>query len=430
MKLFRSILPIFFFFLSLGAMAQMDKDGNFHWDELYTPDEVLELDMSLPNKVDVSAIKNRERVKYVKLKCYPWIEHIPFTPEDFPNIEALRIETYLLVDLKNLELFTGLKRLGVTEPNCTDVLIRFIQSVLPQPYANRIWTLPLIEDLDFSLGSLFVKKNTISKLSNLLYVNNIWGAFAYDEIKKIHTIQQCTFCKEVRDVQEFDENNIMKQGQTTFMYSYKPYITPRIYQYYNNIYEKDTIYELSFCPDLHPYYDRTYVKGSCFISDTIMVYQYGRERNNIYYEDRNLCVYSPQAEKLILLCFCLDETNKFRQCYYFLTIDFRKNILISLGEYENHYDYVIEDNKVFVINKDSGYLGYPIFGNFGESGCKKSSFEETAFEYFELLDGTLKISELKKAQMLDSYKKEYEKQIEFAKSLKSLEIFITNHKKQ
>ena len=81
LKLFRYILPIFFFFLSLGAVAQMDKDGNFHWDELYTPDEILELDMSLPNKVDVSAIKNRERVKYVKLKCYPWIEHIPFTPE-------------------------------------------------------------------------------------------------------------------------------------------------------------------------------------------------------------------------------------------------------------------------------------------------------------------------------------------------------------
>ncbi|MBO7125118.1 MAG: hypothetical protein J6V74_04675, partial [Bacteroidales bacterium] len=65
MKLCRSIMPIFFFILSLGAVAQMDKDGNFHWDELYTPDEILELDMSLPNKVEVSAIKNRERVKYV-----------------------------------------------------------------------------------------------------------------------------------------------------------------------------------------------------------------------------------------------------------------------------------------------------------------------------------------------------------------------------
>ena len=133
MKLFRYIVPVLFLFLCTTAVAQMDKDGNFHWDELYTSDEVLVLDMSLPNKVEVSKIKNRERVKYVKLKCYPWIEHIPFTPEDFPNIEALRIETYLLVDLRNLELFTGLKRLGVTEPNCIDPFIRVAQMRIPQP---------------------------------------------------------------------------------------------------------------------------------------------------------------------------------------------------------------------------------------------------------------------------------------------------------
>ena len=99
LKLFRYIVPVLFLFLCTTAVAQMDKDGNFHWDELYTPDEVLELDMSLPNKVEVSAIKNRERVKYVKLKCYPWIEHIPFTPEtgEFVlKIENKYAEDYLI----------------------------------------------------------------------------------------------------------------------------------------------------------------------------------------------------------------------------------------------------------------------------------------------------------------------------------------------
>ena len=67
----------------------MDKDGNFHWDELYTPDEILELDMSLPNKVDVSAIKNRERVKYVKLRDNPWMASLPFDTTCFPNLESL-----------------------------------------------------------------------------------------------------------------------------------------------------------------------------------------------------------------------------------------------------------------------------------------------------------------------------------------------------
>ena len=53
----RNLSILIFFLICTTAVAQMDKDGNFHWDELYTPDEVLELDMSLPNKVDISAIK-------------------------------------------------------------------------------------------------------------------------------------------------------------------------------------------------------------------------------------------------------------------------------------------------------------------------------------------------------------------------------------
>ena len=154
LKLFRYIVPIFFFFLSLGAMAQMDNNGNFHWDELYTPDEILELDMSLPNKVDVSAIKNRERVKYVKLRYNPWMASLPFDTTCFPNLESLSIETSLLIDLQGLEHFTQLKRLALIPDNtrwCRNVL----QEQLPSVY-SKVWNLTNLEELELSIAPVAI----------------------------------------------------------------------------------------------------------------------------------------------------------------------------------------------------------------------------------------------------------------------------------
>ena len=426
MKLFRYIVPIFFLFCSVAAVAQMDKDGNFHWDELYTPDEVLELDMSLPNKVEVSAIKNRERVKYVKLRCYPWIEHIPFTPEDFPNIEALRIETYLLVDLRNLELFTGLKRLGVTEPNCMESFIRVIQNKFPQPYANRVWSLSALEEIDFSIGNgLMVSKNSLSKLSNLHCLNNKFcGAYLYDEVTKLQNMQRCNFVKTMFPIRKTDRK--IKQGSWKMTY----YCSDRFkyYHYSSELFKTDSIYECV----LHLYNNNekdtiyTSVYGYCWISDTILITQYGLIscETRKYIENRTACIYNPSEEKLILLDF--DALNNYHP-YYFLMIDFRKKILISYDT-EDDCNYVIEENKVFVNDKYS--LGYPNSFSWGEGECKEKSEPGHEFDYFELFDDTLKISELKKAQMLDSYKKEYEKQIEFAKSLKSLECIITNYNRK
>ena len=125
---------------------------------------------------------------------------------------------------------------------------------------------------------------------------------------------------------------------------------------------------------------------------------------------------------------CWDEYTPF----YFLEIDYKNNILTSLCGGDNDYNYIVEDNKVYVNEKYTGDLGFPAYGTYGEVDCKEPTKNGHKFDYFELLDGTSQINELKlkRALMFNSYEKEYEKQIEFAKSLKSLEIFITNHKKQ
>lgn len=200
MKLFRYIVPIFFFFLSLGAVAQMDKDGNFHWDELYTPDEILELDMSLPNKVDVSAIKNRERVKYVKLKCYPWIEHIPFTPEDFPNIEALRIESFLIQGLNGIDGFKKIKRLEVTDIEGRGPARALLRTNLPC-VSNPIWKMTWLEELRIKGIDILVTENSISKLRSVKYLNidifnEFYGCSFFDEFEKLASLKQIYFGKE------------------------------------------------------------------------------------------------------------------------------------------------------------------------------------------------------------------------------------------
>ena len=430
MKLFRSILPIFFFFLSLGAVAQMDNNGNFHWDELYTPDEVLELDMSLPNKVDVSAIKNRERVKYVKLRCYPWIEHIPFTPEDFPNIEALRIETYLLVDLRNLELFTGLKRLGVTEPNCIDPFIRVAQMRIPQPYANRVWSLSALEELDFSMATcLMVSKTSLSKMSNLHYFKGCCGAFLYEEVDKMQGIQSCSICKNMHPLRPKDKNPKNDDWLLTY---YTQYEKHRRNFYYNTKYGRDTVYEcvVLFDEKSDEIANQIHLFGTCWINDSIYIFQDGRisGESERYREERTLCIYCPSQDRLVLLDLaCWDEYTPF----YFLEIDYKNNILTSLCGGDNDYNYIVEDNKVYVNEKYTGYLGFPAYGTYGEVDCKEPEYGHK-FDYFELLDGTSQINELKlkRAQMFNSYEKEYEKQIKFAKNLKSLECMITKYKKQ
>ena len=137
-----------------------------------------------------------------------------------------------------------------------------------------------------------------------------------------------------------------------------------------------------------------------------------------------MCIYNPSEEKLILLD--LDARNNYYP-YYFLMIDFSKKRLISFDT-EDDCNYVIEENKVFVNNKYS--LGYPNSFSWGEGECKEESEPGHEFDYFELFDDTLKISELKKEQMIDSYVKEYENQIKFAKSLKSLECIITNYNRK
>ena len=187
-------------FLCTTAVAQMDKDGNFHWDELYTSDEILELDMSLPNKVDVSAIKNRERVKYVKLKCYPWIEHIPFTPEDFPNIEALRIESFLIQGLNGIDGFKKIKRLEVTDIEGRGPARALLSSNLPC-VSNPIWEMTWLEELRIKGIGILVTENSISKLKNVKYLNintfnGFYGCDFFDEFEKLASLRQIYFGKD------------------------------------------------------------------------------------------------------------------------------------------------------------------------------------------------------------------------------------------
>ena len=187
-------------FLCTTAVAQMDKDGNFHWDELYTPGEILELDMSLPNKVEVSKIKNREQVKYVKLKCYPWIEHIPFTPEDFPNIEALRIESFLIQGLNGIDGFKKIKRLEVTDIEGRGTARALLRTNLPC-VSNPIWEMTWLEELRIKGIDILVTENTISKLRNIKYLNintfnEFYGCVFFDEFEKLASLRQIYFGKE------------------------------------------------------------------------------------------------------------------------------------------------------------------------------------------------------------------------------------------
>ena len=197
MKLLRSILLVLFLFLCTTAVAQMDNDGNFHWDELYTPDEILELDMSLPNKVEVSKIKNRERVKYVKLKCYPWIEHIPFTPEDFPNIEALRIESFLIQGLNGIDGFKKIKRLEVTDVEGHSYARNFLRTNLPC-VTNPVWEMSWLEELRIKGIDILVTENSISKLRsvkclNINTFNEFYGCNFFDEFEKLTSLRQIYF---------------------------------------------------------------------------------------------------------------------------------------------------------------------------------------------------------------------------------------------
>ncbi len=42
------------FLICTTAVAQMDNDGNSHWDELYQPNGILELGISLPVNIYLS----------------------------------------------------------------------------------------------------------------------------------------------------------------------------------------------------------------------------------------------------------------------------------------------------------------------------------------------------------------------------------------
>ena len=450
MKIFRYIVPIVFLFCSVAAVAQMDNDGNFHWDELYTPDEILELDMSLPNKVDVSAIKNRKRVKYVKLRYNPWMASLPFDTTCFPNLESLSIETSLLIDLQGLEHFTQLKRLALI-PDSTRWCRNVLQEQLPSVY-SKVWNLTNLEELDLSIAPVAVAD--FSKLKNLQALK---GHFVYPyidkQIENLKSLRQVYRIPYLYPYDSFEEIQQMRENKREVIVKRKngmvvekqikhvPRREGRVYLEYYNSYGNDTLHYCFLHKNRYrrPSYFlcdryekiREDIRGMetreyCVISDTIsiIIEGLGCIKDWALIERQRLCVYCPKEQKVVFLFRHGDSDIEF--IIHFAIIDLQTNEIKSdefymrNNEYYSNYDsynnYDYNPSATFLCTILESELTWK------DSHYKKGHDEQGHEIYKDIYKNKEKIS----LELLGKYKD----QLAFACSLHSGDYLIRKYYKK
>ena len=452
LKLFRYIVPIFILFCSVAAVAQMDKDGNFHWNELYTSDEVLELDMSLPNKVDVSAIKNRELVKYVKLRYNPWMASLPFDTTCFPNLESLSIETSLLIDLQGLEHFTQLKRLALI-PDSTRWCRNVLQEQLPSVY-SKVWNLTNLEELDLSIAPVAV--TDFSKLKNLQALK---GHFVYpyidkqiENLKSLRQVYRIPYLYPNAQLEDVKRNielpkkeRVLKKGTdgTVLEKEIKHIVEKqgKMFFDYSNPYGKDTLLHKYLY--INKYYSSYHLasfnvkkrirdvllfmteqRAFCTISDTINVIVEGvlcagRIYPSSLYEVQGLCIYSPKEHKVIFIrihCHCENDN------FHFAIIDLETNEIKS-------DEFYMKNDEYYSANYPGSLHNNPSRTSIGgviesELTWKDSHYKEG---YDEQGRETFQVIQKNKEQIRMGLLEKYKDQLAFACSLHSGDYLLKKY---
>ena len=441
----RNLSILIFFLICTTAVAQMDKDGNFHWDELYTPGEILELDMSLPNKVDVSAIKNRERVKYVKLRYNPWMASLPFDTTCFPNLESLSIETSLLIDLQGLEHFTQLKRLALI-PDSTRWCRNVLQEQLPSVY-SKVWNLTNLEELDLSITPVAVAD--FSKLKNLQALK---GHFVYpyidkqiENLKSLRQVYRFPYLYPDAQLEDVKSNialqkkeRVVKKGGTIlekrighvickegtmFLEYYNPYGKDTLYHRYLHIYKS--------CGDIHEVprtirksVEITWIQPKprefCTISDTINMIVEGDVSAGYLRNEQRLCIYSKKEQTVVFIRRFFNVDDYIHMHY--AIINLKTNEVISDQFY-------MRDNEFYSENVPGAYDNNPscqwICGIIeSELTWKDSHYKEG---YDEQGRETFQVIQKNKDQIRMELLEKYKDQLAFACSLHSGDYLLKKY---